>query len=194
MNPQTEKIINTLSLSELITLNEEIQAIIASKQKEEKSRLLVVFSEMAEKAGLSVTEVTASLHATTHRQDEEREDKRRNPARPKYRNPADGQTWTGRGRKPLWVADYLREKGWKEAEEGATEEVRTRAKSSNPGGSLLTAYRAFLLPRIIPNFPQPRILLLHGCLFGLVAAGFLLLLAALLYLKRLCILERKILL
>lgn len=29
---------------------------------------------------------------------------------PKYRNPATGQTWTGRGKAPLWIANESREK------------------------------------------------------------------------------------
>lgn len=29
---------------------------------------------------------------------------------PKYRNPATGQTWTGRGKAPLWIANENREK------------------------------------------------------------------------------------
>ena len=29
---------------------------------------------------------------------------------PKYRNPATGQTWTGRGKAPLWIAKEDREK------------------------------------------------------------------------------------
>lgn len=29
---------------------------------------------------------------------------------PKYRNPATGQTWTGRGKAPLWIANEDREK------------------------------------------------------------------------------------
>lgn len=35
--------------------------------------------------------------------------KKRGKVAPKYRNPADSsQTWTGRGRQPLWVQDMLR--------------------------------------------------------------------------------------
>jgi DNA-binding protein H-NS len=29
---------------------------------------------------------------------------------PKYRDPATGQTWTGRGKPPKWIADQDREK------------------------------------------------------------------------------------
>ena len=29
---------------------------------------------------------------------------------PKYRNPSSGQTWTGRGKAPLWIANEDREK------------------------------------------------------------------------------------
>lgn len=29
---------------------------------------------------------------------------------PKYRNPSTGQTWTGRGKAPLWIANEDREK------------------------------------------------------------------------------------
>ena len=121
-----------MPLPELITTCQEIQDIIEKKQVEEKNRLLGIFHEMASQAGLSVTEVTASLHTVVshHHQEEEWEDKRRNPARPKFRSPSDpSQTWTGRGRKPLWVADHLRAKGWVEADKGASEEEQASNKS-----------------------------------------------------------------
>lgn len=129
MNPKIETIVQAMPLPELITTCREIQDIIENKQIEEKNRLLGIFHEMAGQAGLSVVDVVASLHPVSHYRDEEREGRRRNPARPKYKNPSDGdQTWTGRGRKPLWVADYLRAKGWVEVGKNASEEEQARNK------------------------------------------------------------------
>ncbi|WP_082728115.1 H-NS family nucleoid-associated regulatory protein [Burkholderia mayonis] len=35
--------------------------------------------------------------------------KRKEPVPPKYRNPATGQTWSGRGRSPKWIAGLSRD-------------------------------------------------------------------------------------
>ena len=32
---------------------------------------------------------------------------KRNMVAPKYQDPASGKTWTGRGKSPAWLADYL---------------------------------------------------------------------------------------
>lgn len=131
MNPKLETIIKAMPLPELITTCREIQDIIENMQLEEKNRLLGIWHEMAGQAGLSVLEITAGLRPVSYHQDEEeREGKRRNPARPKYRNPADpSQTWTGRGRKPHWVSAYLLAKGWVEVSKEASEEVQASNKS-----------------------------------------------------------------
>ncbi|MBI0358363.1 H-NS family nucleoid-associated regulatory protein [Burkholderia oklahomensis] len=36
-------------------------------------------------------------------------DKRRGPLSPKYRNPVTGETWSGRGRSPKWMAGLPRD-------------------------------------------------------------------------------------
>ncbi|MBC8147354.1 MAG: H-NS histone family protein [Bacteroidetes bacterium] len=121
MKPELEEIVSTLSLSELIETQTEIQDLITSKQDEEKGRLLGVFQEMANQSGLSVEEVFGITQTST-------DGRQRKPARPKYQNPDDEtQTWTGRGRKPHWVQDYLQERGWQEV----SKEADTEDKATN---------------------------------------------------------------
>ena len=74
--------------------------------------------------------VTTIPHPVSYLNDEEKRDgKRRHPgARPRYRNPENGTTWTGRGRPPSWVSDYLQAKGWEVAGRGASEEEQVRNK------------------------------------------------------------------
>ena len=111
MQRELEKIVSIMNIQELVTTRNEIQDLITTQQKEEKNRLLESFIEQASQAGLNFSDIISDLptQATTS-------DKPRKPAKPKYKNPADNsQTWTGRGRKPLWVVEFLASNDWQES-------------------------------------------------------------------------------
>jgi len=109
MKSALEKIVRTLSLQELVEAQNEIKNIIVSKQNEEKNRLRDVFIELATKAGLTIFDIFGVPEPTKMKVD-----KRTSP-KPKYRNPDNAeQTWSGRGRRPLWVQEYLGKHDWDE--------------------------------------------------------------------------------
>src|SRR5262245_48119714 len=79
-----------MSLKELKALRDRVDEAIAVREKEERAEVKAKMAELASKAGFSVGELFG---------------KKRGLVPIKYRNPQDAsQTWTGRGRRPLWIA------------------------------------------------------------------------------------------
>jgi DNA-binding protein H-NS len=82
-----------MSLKELTTLHIRINQAIAEKRIEERSEVRAKIEELAQASGFSVAELFGGRGA------------KRGKGVPKFRNPKDAsQTWTGRGRRPLWMA------------------------------------------------------------------------------------------
>lgn len=100
-------------------LNKEIQKIqkfIKTKESRDKKAALAKLVSVARKSGFELHELVgtenhrktktpaASAFAT--------KSKKRGKVAPKYRNPSDSsETWTGRGRKPLWVRSLIESGG-----------------------------------------------------------------------------------
>ncbi len=75
------------SVEELIEVKKEIMALISKKQKERKRELKNKFQEMAEEAGLTITEIVQTKPR----------------AKVKYKK--GNKTWSGHGRRPAWILD-----------------------------------------------------------------------------------------
>lgn len=89
--------LGTLSLKELKELQSQTAKAIASFEDRKRKETLAEIEELARSKGFSLAELTS---AVTQR--------KRAPAVPKYANPADSSdTWSGRGRKPLWFVAAL---------------------------------------------------------------------------------------
>ena len=89
--------LESLSLAELKALRNRVDHAIASFEERKKKEAAQQLEEKAREMGYSLSELAGLSVA-----------KKRKPAAPKYANPADAsQTWTGRGRKPLWVQAAL---------------------------------------------------------------------------------------
>ncbi len=89
--------LSKLSFTELLALQADVAQAIKKREKEEKAAGKKKILELARQYGLSLDELT---NGDTHRP--------RAPVAPKFANPADpSQTWTGRGRQPLWMAEAL---------------------------------------------------------------------------------------
>jgi DNA-binding protein H-NS len=97
--------LDKMSVKDLMALEIEIQELIAVRKQEERAEIKEKLAALAEKSGFSVDELFSK--------------ERRNgggakgKVAPKYRNPQNqSETWTGRGRMPLWMK-ALTEKGAK---------------------------------------------------------------------------------
>jgi DNA-binding protein H-NS len=90
--------LNTLNLAELKKLHSEVTKAIESYEDRKKKAARSELEAKAKEMGFSLAELVG---------DASKETKRRSVAA-KYRNPKDSNvTWTGRGRKPKWVAEAL---------------------------------------------------------------------------------------
>ncbi len=92
--------ISKLSVKELRELETEIARTIKKKIEEEKAALLKQMKELAEKSGFTFSELIGEKIS------------RRSQVSPKYRNPNDRtQTWSGRGKRPKWIQEYIDQGG-----------------------------------------------------------------------------------
>lgn len=94
--------IDTMSVKELLELQAEVKAAIASKQQTEKADLKAKMAQLAADAGLSLDDVLGIKKGRTGK----------SSGVAKYRNPDNAdETWTGRGRKPNWLVERLKKRG-----------------------------------------------------------------------------------
>ncbi|SMC19766.1 DNA-binding protein H-NS [Andreprevotia lacus DSM 23236] len=87
------------TLPQLFDLQKEIAAAIEQRKVSEKRDAIAAIKKLAAENGFSLEELLGAAGKAG---------KSTSTGVAKYRNPADAsQTWTGRGRKPQWVVDFL---------------------------------------------------------------------------------------
>ena len=92
--------LSTLSVAELKSLRDEISVEMELRQKEERQKLLQEFRDKAKGLGISLEELMAVQKKSKSRAG--------GKVAAKYVHPADSAlTWTGRGKRPRWVNDWL---------------------------------------------------------------------------------------
>jgi DNA-binding protein H-NS len=92
-----------LTLKQLEDLRERVEAAINDTRVREKVELRQKFAELAAKSGLSLNDVMETGGGSG---------RRGKKVAPKYQNPDNpSETWTGRGRKPLWLVAKLGRSG-----------------------------------------------------------------------------------
>lgn len=95
--------IEKLSYAELIELRSEVDALIVTKQGEEKAALKEKLSELAKEKGFDLAEILGNGKG-----------RRGMKVAVKYRDPNNPEnTWTGRGRMPLWLVEAIKKRGVK---------------------------------------------------------------------------------
>jgi DNA-binding protein H-NS len=89
-------------LQTLLAKRAELEQQIAEMQREERSSALVQVKALMAQHGLSVADLGSTRSPTAA-------PKTRSGSKvaPKYRDPATGQTWTGRGLHPIWLKQAL---------------------------------------------------------------------------------------
>ena len=90
--------LNKMSISELNELISDARVALAKKQE-----VAAKLRKLAHDNGLDISDLMA-----IDKVEKTKAKKSRGKVAPKYRNPVNSaQTWTGRGRQPVWVADAL---------------------------------------------------------------------------------------
>ena len=77
----------------------ELDAKIAEARKHELAQAVTQARELVKQYGLTADDVFGGKKVSTSA---------RGTVAPKYRDPATGATWTGRGKPPKWIADQDR--------------------------------------------------------------------------------------
>ena len=86
------------SLKDLKELQNRVTKEIAGFHDRKKREALAALEEKARELGFSMSELTGATKM-----------RKRSPAVAKYSNPSDpSETWSGRGRKPLWFVAALK--------------------------------------------------------------------------------------
>lgn len=88
--------VNSMSKKELVKLKGEVEKALSSIEKRKKADAKKAIEEAAKKHGFSLNEILGKQKST------------RSKGVAKYKNPDDpSQTWSGRGRQPLWIKNAL---------------------------------------------------------------------------------------
>ncbi len=89
--------LNELSYDELVRLQRSLNKAIESYGKRRKRQALDEVKSVATKHGFSLDELLGGSKGGSETK-----------SVPRYRNPSNAaETWTGKGRKPGWVVNYL---------------------------------------------------------------------------------------
>lgn len=95
--------LTTLSAAELRNLLEEVKTQLEKTEEEERRLAYEAIVEAAKKVGLAPKDILRRYGAEPGTAAAPKES-----AGPSYRNPANAaETWSGRGRKPKWVMEWL---------------------------------------------------------------------------------------
>ena len=88
--------LNSMSKDELLALKGEVEKALKSIDARRKAEALKAAQDAAKEYGFSLAELTEGGKTSGRK------------AAPKYANPADAsQTWSGRGRQPVWYRDAI---------------------------------------------------------------------------------------
>ena len=95
--------VSHLTVNQLDDLIAQAQKEITRKKALARKSLMADMEKLARDAGVSLSELFPEAGTA-------KPSKVKTSVAPKYRNPNDAsQTWTGRGRQPLWIAALLAE-------------------------------------------------------------------------------------
>lgn len=109
---------SSLSLDKLRKEKNKIEKAIEAKEGKARREALAKMKSIARESGIDLSELVPSTPGntqtskaktvTTSSKAKKKASAKRGKVAPKYRNPADPNvTWTGRGRQPVWVREYL---------------------------------------------------------------------------------------
>ena len=96
------------TLQELLSQRAELERQIAETQRQERAEAIATIRQLMSDFGLSAQDLTAGRGGLRAAGGEEGQ-RAKVPA--KYRNPATGESWTGRGLQPKWLKAALSEGG-----------------------------------------------------------------------------------
>lgn len=111
-----------MSLDKLRKEKAKIEKAISLQEAKDKKEATAKLVAMARDSGIDLADLVASTGRKTKAKPtsskvpavrrKKKATAKRGKVAPKYRNPIDAeQTWTGRGKQPVWVREYLESSG-----------------------------------------------------------------------------------
>ena len=98
--------LKAMTVKELKKLKTDVAKALNAAEDRARREALKAVEKAAAEFGYALVELTPEKKTRTTKKGTKA--KPRAKAKPKYRNPADPtQTWSGRGRKPLWINEAL---------------------------------------------------------------------------------------
>ena len=94
------------TLQELLNQRAELERQIAETQRQERAEAIATIRQLMSDFGLSAQDLSAGRSGLRTASNDEG---RRAKVPAKYRNPATGESWTGRGLQPKWLKAALSE-------------------------------------------------------------------------------------
>jgi DNA-binding protein H-NS len=101
-----------LSDLEVLSLLERANTELLRRKEVGKERLRAEIEEKLKSAGLDLADLFESERRITRGASKSKENDGLKAVAPKYKNHVTGETWSGRGRSPKWVAEILQEREW----------------------------------------------------------------------------------
>jgi len=107
------------SYKELLAQREKLDSQIQNLMQREKAEGIAKAKKIIEEFGLTASDLFGRKGASKGKRGrpakkaagaKKRVGKKRGKVAPKYKNPATGETWTGRGKAPKWIAGKDRSK------------------------------------------------------------------------------------
>lgn len=91
--------ISKLNYKELIELEKEVQKLIEIKREDEKKQFINTVKELSSQSGFDLEDIFDSVYKAKNK-------KTKKAVEIKYKGP-NGETWSGRGRQPVWIKTAL---------------------------------------------------------------------------------------
>jgi DNA-binding protein H-NS len=101
-----------LSDLEILSLIERAKTELERRKEDKKEQLRAEIEAKLKSAGLDLGDLFESERKSTRGAGKSKEDDGQKAVAPKYKNHVTGETWSGRGRSPKWVAAILQEREW----------------------------------------------------------------------------------
>lgn len=89
---------DTDDVAAMLAEKERLEREIEAKQKEQRSGVIAEIKKVVDTYKIPVAELVAALGGVPN-------PRKGTKAKPKYRDPATGNTWSGRGKAPNWLKD-----------------------------------------------------------------------------------------
>jgi len=104
---------STWSVAKLEKEKDKIEKAIAAKDGKERKRAIAEMKAIARRNGFDISDLLPDMGTGGAARGKKRASagKKSGKVAPKYKNPEDGVTWSGRGRKPKWIEAHMAKHG-----------------------------------------------------------------------------------